>query len=134
MLAPCALRGGSRDDPRRNRCGCFLPDLTGLAGVTNVTVVHQDGPDKYTTVGTVTTMRGTKTIAVDPVTHRAYCIAIERGPAPAPAAGATPPASTSRSCGCAVVGAADENENATAAWLVAGATVALVRKRRRITS
>ena len=23
--------GGSQDDPRRNRCGCFLPDLTGLA-------------------------------------------------------------------------------------------------------
>ena len=23
--------GGSRNDPQRIRCGCFLPDLTGLA-------------------------------------------------------------------------------------------------------
>jgi len=30
-LRPCALRGGSRNDPERNRYGCFLPDLTGLA-------------------------------------------------------------------------------------------------------
>ena len=27
--------GGSRNDPRRNRCGCFLPDLTGLATTTS---------------------------------------------------------------------------------------------------
>lgn len=54
----------------------------------NVTVVRQDGPDKYTTVATVATMRGAKTIAVDPVTHRAYAVALERGPAPAPAPGA----------------------------------------------
>lgn len=54
----------------------------------NVTVVRQDGPDTYTTVATVPTMRGAKTIAVDPVTHRAYAVALERGPAPAPAPGA----------------------------------------------
>jgi len=60
--------------------------------------------------------------------------AVDAGAVPVFDAGATPPASTSRSCGCAVVGAADENKSATAAWLVAGATVALVRKRRRITS
>src|SRR6266568_3584994 len=33
----------------------------------NVTVVHEDAPDKYTVVATVTTMRGAKTISVDPV-------------------------------------------------------------------
>jgi DNA-binding beta-propeller fold protein YncE len=54
----------------------------------NVTVVRQDGPDKYTVVATVPTMRGAKTITVDPVTHRAYALALERGPAPAPAPGA----------------------------------------------
>jgi len=54
----------------------------------NVTVVREDGPDKYTVVATVPTMRGAKTITVDPVTHRAYALALERGPAPAPAAGA----------------------------------------------
>ena len=54
----------------------------------NVTVVRQDGPDKYTTIATVPTMMGAKTITVDPVTHRAYAVALERGPAPAPAADA----------------------------------------------
>lgn len=58
-----------------------------------VTVVREDGPDKYSVVATVQTMKGAKTIAVDPVTHRAYAVAIERGPSPAPAAGvAAPPA------------------------------------------
>jgi len=27
----CVGKGGSRNDPTRNRCGCFLPDLTKLA-------------------------------------------------------------------------------------------------------
>jgi DNA-binding beta-propeller fold protein YncE len=49
----------------------------------NVTVVHQDSPDKYTTVATVQTMPGAKTIAVDPVTHVAYLFQPEYGPAPA---------------------------------------------------
>jgi DNA-binding beta-propeller fold protein YncE len=57
----------------------------------NVTVVHEDGPDKYTVVGTVATMRGAKTIAVDPVKHVAYLFQPEYGPAPAPAPGAPPP-------------------------------------------
>ena len=60
----------------------------------NVTIVHQDSADKYTTVATVETMAGTKTIAVDPTTHKAYALALEYGPppanAPAPAAGGPP--------------------------------------------
>jgi hypothetical protein len=52
----------------------------------NVTVVHQDGPDKYTVVATVTTVPGAKTITVDPVTHNAYVFNPEYGPAPADAA------------------------------------------------
>ena len=54
-------------------------------GEGNVTVVHQDSPDKYTTVATVDTFAGAKTIAVDPKTHNAYLFQPERGPAPAPA-------------------------------------------------
>src|SRR5437762_4792150 len=46
----------------------------------NVTVVREDAPDKYTVVGTVTTMRGAKTIAVDPVRHVAYLFQPEYGP------------------------------------------------------
>ncbi len=61
-------------------------------GQGNVTVVHQDSPDKYTTVATVDTFPGAKTITVDPVTHTAYLFQPERGPAPEPAAGVTPPA------------------------------------------
>ena len=49
----------------------------------NVTVVHQDTPDKYTVVATVPTMRGAKTIAVDPATHTAYLFQPEFGPPPA---------------------------------------------------
>ena len=58
----------------------------------NVTIVRQDGPDKYTVVATVATMRGAKTIAVDPVKHMAYLFQPEYGPPPAPAPGAPAPA------------------------------------------
>ena len=60
-------------------------------GQGNVTVVHQDSPDKYTTVATVDTFAGAKTITVDPKTHNAYLFQPERGPAPPPAPGETPP-------------------------------------------
>src|SRR4051812_11391054 len=67
----------------------FIPN----GGGGNVTVVHQDSPDKYTVVDTVATFAGAKTIAVDPVTHNAYLFQPERGPAAAPAAApAAPPA------------------------------------------
>src|SRR6476646_8108194 len=68
-------------------------------GEGNVTVVHQDSPDKYSVVGTVATFAGAKTIAVDPVTHNAYLFQPERGPAPAPADGAPAPAAGGRGRG-----------------------------------
>ncbi len=60
-------------------------------GEGTVTVVHQDSADKYTVVATVPTVRGAKTITVDPTTHNAYLFQPERGPAPAPPADAPPP-------------------------------------------
>ncbi|HWC72377.1 MAG TPA: hypothetical protein VG454_00470 [Gemmatimonadales bacterium] len=48
----------------------------------NVTVARQDAPDKYTVVATVATMRGAKTISVDPVKHVAYLFQPEYGPLP----------------------------------------------------
>ena len=60
-------------------------------GEGTVTVVHQDSADKYSVVATVETVRGAKTITVDPVTHNAYLFQPERGPAPAPPADAPPP-------------------------------------------
>src|SRR5882762_5623349 len=53
----------------------------------NVTVAREDAPDKYTVVATVATMRGAKTISVDPLTHVAYLFQPEYGPPPA----GTPP-------------------------------------------
>jgi len=58
----------------------------------NVTVVHQDSPDKYSVVDTVATFAGAKTITVDPVTHNVYLFQPERGPAPPPPADAPAPA------------------------------------------
>src|SRR4051812_4197961 len=71
----------------------------------NVTVVHQDSPDKYTVVSTVSTIRGAKTIAVDQVKHVAYLFQPEYGPAPAPAPGAAPPATGGRAPRGPIIGA-----------------------------
>jgi DNA-binding beta-propeller fold protein YncE len=73
-------------DPQRKLI--FIPN----GGEGNVTVVHQDGPDKYSVVATVPTFAGAKTIAVDPKTHYAYLFQPERGPVPPPAPDAPPPA------------------------------------------
>jgi len=68
-------------------------------GEGNVTVVHQDSPDKYTVVATVPTFAGAKTITVDPKTHNVYLFQPERGPAPPPAPGTPPPAAGGRGRG-----------------------------------
>ncbi|MEO7039767.1 MAG: YncE family protein [Gemmatimonadaceae bacterium] len=49
----------------------------------SVTIVHEDSPDEYSVVARVPTMRGAKTIAVDPVRHIAYLFQPEYAPAPA---------------------------------------------------
>lgn len=54
-----------------------------------VTIAHQDGPDTYRVVASVQTMRGAKTIAVDPVRHLAYLFQPEYGP-PSPPVPGTP--------------------------------------------
>ncbi len=56
----------------------------------NVTIVHQDGPDSYRVLGTVSTLRGARTLTVDTSRHVAYTFTPEYGPAPEPAAGAPP--------------------------------------------
>jgi DNA-binding beta-propeller fold protein YncE len=50
-----------------------------------MTVVHQEGADRYTVLGNVATRRGSRTMALDPRTHRVYLSSAEFGPAPAPA-------------------------------------------------
>jgi DNA-binding beta-propeller fold protein YncE len=73
-------------DPSTKRM--YIPN----GGEGNVTVVHQDSPDKYTVVATVATFAGAKTIAVDSKSHNVYLFQPERGPVPPPAPGTTPPA------------------------------------------
>ena len=55
-------------------------------GEGSITVVHEDTPDKYTVVETVPTLRGARTMAVNPKTHRLYTVSAQFGPAPAPTA------------------------------------------------
>lgn len=50
-----------------------------------VTIVHQDTPDRYSVVATVTTAAGAKTISVDPTKHVAYLFQPTYGPPPADA-------------------------------------------------
>jgi len=71
----------------------------------NVTVVHEDSPDKYTVVATVATMAGAKTVAVDDKRHIAYVFTPEYGPAPAPAPGSPPPTGRGRGARGPIVGA-----------------------------
>jgi len=63
---------------------------TGLAFSSNgegtLTVVHEDAADRFSVVGTVTTQRGARTMALDPQTHRIYLAAASYGEAPAPTA------------------------------------------------
>lgn len=50
-----------------------------------MTVVHQESADRYTVLGNLATQRGSRTMALDPRTHRIYLSAAEFGPAPPPA-------------------------------------------------
>jgi DNA-binding beta-propeller fold protein YncE len=56
----------------------------------NLSVFHEDTPDKYTLVETVKTQNGARTLAVDHETGKIYLSVAEFGPPPAPAPG-TPP-------------------------------------------
>jgi hypothetical protein len=75
---------GERTDANR-----YDPAL-GLAfascGDGTITVAHQDSPDKYTVVQTISTQVGARTMALDPKNHNVYTVTAELGPAPAPTA------------------------------------------------
>ncbi len=48
-------------------------------GEGTITVIHEDGPDKYSFVETVKTARRAKTMAIDPKTHRLFLSTAENG-------------------------------------------------------
>jgi DNA-binding beta-propeller fold protein YncE len=53
-------------------------------GEGNVTVIHEESPDKYTVVETVQTANGARTMALDEKTHKIYFPVADRAAAPAP--------------------------------------------------
>ncbi|HJV23967.1 MAG TPA: hypothetical protein VJ570_14795, partial [Holophagaceae bacterium] len=52
-------------------------------GEGSLTVIHQDGPDAYSVVGTVPTRPGARTLALDERTHTLYLPTATFGPTPA---------------------------------------------------
>ena len=64
----------------------YDPDLglvfssNGLDGT--LTVIHQESPDEYRVVATVTTQVSARTMALDPATHKIFLAAAKLGPAP----------------------------------------------------
>lgn len=51
-----------------------------------ITVAHEDSPDKYTIVETISTQRGARTMALDTANHRVFTVTSDFGPPPAPTA------------------------------------------------
>ena len=45
-----------------------------------LTVIHEDSPDKFSVVGNVTTQKGARTMALDPKTHQIFLVTAEFGP------------------------------------------------------
>ena len=60
-------------------------------GEGDLTVAHEDSPNKFTVVETVSTEKGARTMALDPETHKVYVVTAKFGPAPAPTADAPHP-------------------------------------------
>ncbi|MDQ6894286.1 MAG: YncE family protein [Acidobacteriota bacterium] len=51
-----------------------------------MTIAHEDSPDAYRVVQTVSTKRGARTMTLDLKTHRAYLMSADYGPRPEPTA------------------------------------------------
>lgn len=66
---------------------CRFDAGTGLAfastGDGNITVIHEDAPDKFSSAGTVATKRGARTMELDEKTHRLFTVTADFGPPPA---------------------------------------------------
>ncbi len=74
--------------------GAAFDPVTGDAFASNfdgtLTVIHQDGPDKYHVVENVQTAPGARNLGLDPSTHRVYVVAAKFGPAPSEVTAANP--------------------------------------------
>ena len=47
-----------------------------------LTIIHQDGPDKYHVAQTLNTPVGSRNLGLDPTNHRVFVAAAKFGPAP----------------------------------------------------
>jgi hypothetical protein len=67
--------------------GAGFDPATGDAFASNadgtLTVIHQDSPDTYRVVQTVTTMPASRNLGLDPTTHAIYLAGASFGPPPA---------------------------------------------------
>ena len=52
-------------------------------GSGTITIVHEDGPDKYTVLDNVETAKGARTMELDPKSHRLFVVSSVMNPAPA---------------------------------------------------
>jgi len=55
-----------------------------------LTIIHQDSPDTYHVVGSITTPTGSRNMGLDPATHRIFVAAAEFASLPATSGGAAP--------------------------------------------
>lgn len=60
--------------------------LASNGGDGTMTVIKQDGADGYTSLGNAKTRVGSRTMTIDPKSHRAYLATVQYGPTPAPTA------------------------------------------------
>jgi DNA-binding beta-propeller fold protein YncE len=70
---------GGRVDANRFDPG--TGDAFSSNGDGTLTVVHEDSPDKFTELGTVQTVLGARTMALDPATHTIYLVTAKFAPA-----------------------------------------------------
>ena len=70
---------GGRVDANRFDAG--TGDAFSSNGDGTLTVVHEDSPDKFTELGSVQTVLGARTMALDPSTHTIYLVSAKFAPA-----------------------------------------------------
>jgi DNA-binding beta-propeller fold protein YncE len=71
---------GNGIDANRFDPGTGLVFASGGDGT--IAVAHEDSPDRYTSLPTITTQAGARTMALDPKSHNVYTVTAQSGPAP----------------------------------------------------
>ncbi len=65
-------------------------DVFASAADGTLTIIHQDGPDKYRVAQTLATAEGARNMGLDPTTHRVFVVSAAFGPRPAGSRGRPP--------------------------------------------